>query len=143
MLFDSLRRTDAEFIGGRYQDEVNLAITNGADGWVQCRPIGHMCFPPQVYPPGVGPHSSWACRSCGTIWEADGCRVMGDYPQAVARNDHALGPERWRYVTGVKKPEQIELENAMYDWRPLGPYQVKLYRRMIECMGGKWKDLSD
>lgn len=118
----------------------------------------HMCFPPRAYPSEVGPGDAtlWKCpvAYCGIVWRPEGIQIVGDdlagYPVGAGRNDVTMGPERWLFQdytgyihisgpTGVTPgPEQ----EGHYDWRPLAPYYVRLWRAQLEAMGIDWKALS-
>ena len=115
-------------------------------GWYVTVPPerGHYCYPPKAFPFEVGAGAPWRCvaRGCGAIWQPEGVQVVGDsYPVALDRNDGLLGPGRWTLRTASAHPAFVDGQEGLYDWRPVAPYYVKLYRRMIELLGGEWKDL--
>lgn len=115
----------------------------------------HMCFPPQAYPSEVGPgdHTRWQCpmHYCGLVWKPEGIQVVPgtDYPVDGTRRDVIMGPERWlfdsttQYIhidgpTGVMPWGDQE---PHYDWRPMSLYYVRLGRKIIELLGGKWEGI--
>lgn len=101
-------------------------------GWVDpAVSMPHLCFPPDQYPSGCGPESSWRCR-CGALWRANGIS-WDEYPRDPSRSAQPLKPELWKYVEdGQLPPDDYLAQEPLYDWRPLGPYYVKLYRAMID-----------
>lgn len=117
-----------------------------AQGWTSAEALPHLCFPPDQYPSGVGPESTWTCR-CGAVWRANGI-AWDEYPTDPTRTAQPLKPESWRYVEGGQLPAvDYEKQEPLYDWRPLGPYYVKLYRAMIDnqvaTMEGRMRDTTD
>lgn len=113
-------------------------------GWTRGVSLPHLCLPPQRYPEGCGPGSQWQCR-CGAVWVADGL-AWDDYPTSPSRREGQFNPERWLYQGGGQlTPEQYEQQAGYYDWRPLGPYYVKLYRAMLDALQGNpsedWRDM--
>lgn len=128
-----------------------VSRSRSLQGWF--RPVAreHFCFPPVAYPQPassddqpVGEGSYWQCR-CGAQWEAHGQMVLGDHPMGVGRNDYTLGVERWFYLGGGRlgKEEYLRHQDSMYDFRPLGPYYVRLLRTLITAAGGDWRDAGD
>lgn len=121
-------------------------------GWMEApMALPHLCFPPDTYPAGCGPTSQWRCR-CGAIWMARGI-AWDEYPVTPTRTEQLLKPERWFYISGGQLTEEdYQAQEGFYDWRPLGPYYVKLYRAMIDNqiliagMGSKapvtWEELG-
>jgi hypothetical protein len=102
-----------------------------AQGWVRAVAMGHLCFPPEQYPQECGPGSLWNCR-CDAVWRAEGV-MWEEYPTDPSRTAQPLGPERWFYQEGGQLDEEdYRAQEGLYDWRPLGPYYVKLYRAMID-----------
>jgi hypothetical protein len=101
-------------------------------GWMEApTALPHLCFPPDTYPKACGPGSQWRCR-CGAVWVSSGI-MWSEYPQTPTRTEENLGPERWHYVKGGQLAEDdYRVQEGLYDWRPLGPYYVKLYRAMID-----------
>jgi hypothetical protein len=113
--------------------------------WSSAEAMPHLCFPPDQYPQGVGPGSQWTCR-CDAVWVADGIAWV-EYPTEPSRTSTPLAPERWFYVEGGQlAPEDYRAQEGLYDWRPLGPYYVKLYRAMLDTLQGKgdvdWRDMG-
>lgn len=102
--------------------------------------MGHLCFPPMAYPTNCGPGSEWKCF-CGNVWLSEGRQLVSDYPEGATRNDVLIGPERWLPHPTLCHPQHDEV--GLYDWRPLGPYYVRLARRIIEQLGGRWDDITD
>jgi hypothetical protein len=98
-----------------------------AKAWKTPVARGHLCLPPVSYPAELGPGSRWQCpkTTCGNLWQAEGMQVADEY---AADRTLILQPERWVLVTGAAQ----EGEEALYDWRPLGPYFVKLARAIID-----------
>lgn len=122
-----------------------------SQGWFHPVAREHFCFPPVAYPQPassddqpVGEGSHWRCR-CGAEWVAHGQMVLGDHPVGVGRNDYTLGVERWFYLGGGRlgKEEYLRHQDSMYDFRPLGPYYVRLLRTLITAAGGDWRDAGD
>lgn len=101
-------------------------------GWgPEVTALAHLCFPPDQYPSGVGPGSQWLCR-CRAVWRAEGI-AWDAYPTDPSRTAQPLKPEQWFYVEGGQLPaEDYRAQENLYDWRPLGPYYVRLYRAMID-----------
>lgn len=109
--------------------------------WVEAAPVGHLCWPPQHYPAGYGPHSRWQC-SCGVEWSAEGLRVLpgSQYPTRPGREDVFTGPWRWLYVRGIKNgPWACGLtstqEMDLYDWRTADMVIVPLLRDAVRYLG--------
>lgn len=100
-------------------------------GWVNPVAMPHLCFPPDQYPQQTGPGSRWICR-CDAVWEAEGI-AWDEYPTTPKRLE-LLKPERWHYLKGTGQLDDKSYldQEGLYDWRPLGPYYVKLYRAMID-----------
>jgi hypothetical protein len=117
-------------------------------GWTSATAHPHLCLPPRQYPQNCGPGSEWTCR-CGAVWESSGIACDPDtdaYGVSPDRNDTTLSVEQWFYRHGGNDAVCRDQE-ALYDWRPLGPYYVKLYRLMIDtlqqrAMGTTWQDLG-
>lgn len=83
----------------------------------------HLCFPPEAYPTDgkgrrVGPGTRWRCHiiSCGQVWMSYGVQVIGDWPQAITKNDVVLGPEFWRR-DGNNPLLAPDSEEMIYDFR--------------------------
>lgn len=93
-----------------------------------------MCYPPEYYPPNVGPHSYWKC-DCGQQWVAIGM-IITNYPVALAGNDAEVKPERW--IAAGKYSDQ----ESFYDFRSADELIIKLLRRLIETAGGEWEDVK-
>lgn len=109
--------------------------------WVEAAPVGHLCWPPQHYPTGYGPHSRWRC-GCGVEWLAEGLRVLPgvEYPVRPGREDVVTGPSRWLYVRGVKTgPWSCALtatkEMELYDWRTPDMVFIPLLRDVVRSLG--------
>lgn len=118
---------------------------NNRQGWTSAESMPHLCFPPDQYPQGAGPGSQWNCR-CDAVWVADGI-AWEEYPIDPSRSAQPLKPERWFYVEGGQLPaEEYRAQEDLYDWRPLGPYFVKLLRAMIDnqvaAMEGRMRDTT-
>lgn len=112
----------------------------------------HLCFPPKAYPQQVGhfyESAHWGCESCHAVWRSEGIQLVNgydDWPVGANRTHLALlGPQRWFLAvdgTPPKTREQLSFEEGLYDFRPLGPYYVKLWRSQLEAMGVDWKAFS-
>lgn len=120
-------------------------------GWFHPVAREHFCFPPRTYPQparvmdqAIGAGSQWVCR-CGAQWEAEGQMVLGDDPVGVGRNDYTMGVLRWKYLGGGNPEiaDYLQQQDEMYDFRPLGPYYVRLLRLLITTQGGDWRDFVD
>jgi hypothetical protein len=117
-------------------------------GWNSGISAPHLCQPPRQYPQNCGPGSTWMCR-CGAVWSAAGIDLNPDgegYGLSPDRNDTVLKVERWFYVRGGVAAVCLEQQD-LYDWRPLGPYYVKLLRLLIDSAQNrqgdtKWQDLG-
>jgi hypothetical protein len=117
-------------------------------GWTAAVAAPHLCLPPRQYPQNCGPGSEWTCR-CGAVWVARGIEVNPDtehYGVSPDRNDTVLAVEQWFYRAGGNDVV-CRNQEALYDWRPLGPYYVKLLRLMIDTAQGRdagtmWQDLG-
>lgn len=118
----------------------------GQQGWMEApTALPHFCFPPDVYPSGCGEGSQWRCR-CDAVWRAAGL-TWEEYPRTPTRTEALLKPERWFYVGGGQLPEaEYQYQEGFYDWRPLGPYYMKLYRAMLDALQGKasqdWREMG-
>lgn len=123
--------------------------------WFNPTERGHFCFPPRAYPQPeksadtpIGEGSCWRCR-CGAEWEAHGSMVLGEDPVGVQRNDYTLGVERWVYLgKGIDGVDYARHQNSMYDFRPLGPYYVRLLRIIADTVrwgsgAENWRDADD
>lgn len=122
--------------GALYNDEttrIRQSVEEGK-GWYVNVPTRrpHFCFPPRAYPQQIGPPSQWKCEVCEAVWEAHGIQLLdhaSDYPvggEGRARRA-IMGPESWEFkIQGrfdyAKSPEQINAEEDLYDFRPLGPH---------------------
>lgn len=131
--------------GARRRQLTGVTERFSQQGWAELpTALPHLCFPPDQYPQGIGPGSRWLCR-CDAVWVSDGI-AWDEYPTEPARTSTPLKPERWHYVGGGQLSDEDYLaQEALYDWRPLGPYCVRLYRAMIDNQLGKftsWEELG-
>lgn len=125
------RRSPSRPSAATRQSLTGVAERPDIQGWTSAEAMPHLCFPPDQYPQGVGPGSQWTCR-CSAVWVADGI-AWDEYPTDPSRSAQPLKPERWHYAHGGQ-PDVVDYQyqEGLYDWRPLGPYYVRLYRAMID-----------
>lgn len=101
-------------------------------GWTSAVALPHFCWPPDQYPDGCGPGSRWTCR-CGAVWEAQGAMLASHHPTSPSRSEAKYMPEQWFYLSGGNADETLyRHQEPYYDWRPLGPYFVRLARGIID-----------
>lgn len=139
------RPSPARSSGATRSQLTGVTERTSRQGWTEAHALPHLCFPPDQYPQGVGPGSLWNCR-CDAVWRSDGI-AWDEYPTEPARNTTPLKPERWFYQEGGQlAPEDYAAQEGLYDWRPLGPYYVKLYRAMLDnqvaTMEGRMRDTT-
>ena len=139
------RRSPSRVSGAMRQRLTGVRENTDQQGWSEApTALGHLCFPPDQYPSGVGPGSCWTCR-CGAVWVASGL-AWDEYPTDPTRTAQPLKPERWHYVEGGQlNAMEYKKQEDLYDWRPLGPYFVKLARILLDSVQGRenrnWRDL--
>lgn len=137
------RRSPSRPSAATRQQLTGVKENTDVQGWFNAVSMPHLCFPPNQYPQGAGPGSLWCCR-CDAVWRAEGI-AWEEYPTTPKRLE-LLKPERWFYIEGGQRPEaDYRAQEGLYDWRPLGPYYVKLYRAMLDTLQGKgdadWRDM--
>lgn len=137
-------RSPARPSAAQRQSLTGVRENTSQQGWHSAVAMPHLCFPPDQYPQGSGPGSRWVCR-CDAVWEAHGVAWV-EYPVTPKRLE-LLQPERWFYISGGQRgPEEYKAQAGLYDWRPLGPYYVKLYRAILDALQGKpsqdWRDME-
>lgn len=124
-------RSPSRLSGAQRQRLTGVTEKLDVQGWTTAVVLPHLCFPPDQYPSGMGPGSVWTCR-CEAAWVAEGV-AWDEYPTDPTRTAQPLKPEQWFYVAGGQLPEKdYRAQEPFYDWRPLGPYYVKLYRAFID-----------
>jgi hypothetical protein len=83
------------------------------------------------------------------VWVARGIDLNPDgegYGLSPERNDANLLVEQWFYKSGGVE-SVCRAQEPMYDWRPLGPYYVKILRLILDTAQGRdggttWQDLG-
>lgn len=105
------------------------------------RDVGHLCWPPELYPKHAGPGTLFRCGLCGVVWRAVGIRPSAgsDYPVRESRLDAFTSPWQWVHENGEKRYPwtcalTITEEQGLYDWRNdamiIGPLLMELIQRL-------------
>lgn len=148
-------RAKQKYVAPDTDQDKRLRAEKSRQGWYADVPAGrpHLCFPPKAFPQQVGSPeegSHWSCETCGSVWLSEGIQLVngyGDYPTGANRSQLALlGPSRWFLKLmgprAKKSAALVDFEQGLYDFRPLGPYYVKMWRAQLEAMGVDWRAFS-
>jgi hypothetical protein len=131
-----------------YQPVRQTELSRSPVAWAKTEPLGHMCCPPNVYPPGWGPGSLYVCPNCSLVWEAIGLMNRSDvYRPLVDGTKMLFGPKRWICMDGDNhgatdrvsggRPANIELQEGLYDWRDPGEVLAEQNNEIIRLLEGR------